>query len=96
MDLNSKGYGPKNWPSDVSQIEKKKLSLTPIEPDLFWRDSLEMLPNIQLLQILLSNHKEMHNPTKCAAITCVLLKTESISNPVIATSELVAIAIPCV
>jgi len=49
MDLNSKGYGPKNWPSDVSQIEKKKLSLTPLEPDLFWRDSLEMLPNIQLL-----------------------------------------------
>ena len=49
MDLNAKGYGPKNWPSDVSQIEKKKLSLTPIEPDLFWRDSLDMLPNIQLL-----------------------------------------------
>ena len=49
MDLNAKGYGPKNWPSDVSQIERKKISLTPIEPDLFWRDSLEMLPNIQLL-----------------------------------------------
>ena len=49
IDLNSKGYGPKNWPSDVSQIEKKKLSLTPIEPDLFWRDSLDMLPDIQLL-----------------------------------------------
>ena len=49
MDLNSKGYGPKNWPSDVSQIQKKKLSLTPIEPDLFWRDNLNMLPDIQLL-----------------------------------------------
>ena len=49
LDLNSKGYGPKNWPSDVSQIEKSKLSLTPIEPDLFWRDGLDQLPDIQLL-----------------------------------------------
>tara|TARA_Y100001978_G_scaffold24257_1_gene20555 strand:- start:516 stop:1310 length:795 start_codon:yes stop_codon:yes gene_type:complete len=49
LDLNSKGYGPKNWPSDVSQIQKNKLSLTPIEPDLFWRDNLDMLPDIQLL-----------------------------------------------
>ena len=49
LDLKAKGYGPKNWPSDVSQIEKNKLSLTPIEPDLFWRDNLDMLPEIQLL-----------------------------------------------
>tara|TARA_B100000963_G_scaffold123401_1_gene107630 strand:+ start:1986 stop:2780 length:795 start_codon:yes stop_codon:yes gene_type:complete len=49
IDLKSKGYGPKNWPSDVSQIQKNKLSLTPIEPDLFWRDNLNMLPDIQLL-----------------------------------------------
>ena len=49
LDLNSKGYGPKNWPSDVSQIQKNKLSLTPLEPDLFWRDNLDMLPDIQLL-----------------------------------------------
>jgi len=49
LDLNSKGYGPKNWPSDVSQIQMNKLSLTPIEPDLFWRDDLNMLPDIQLL-----------------------------------------------
>ena len=49
LDLNSKGYGPKNWPSDVSQIQEKKISLTPIEPDLFWRDDLDILPNIQPL-----------------------------------------------
>ena len=49
IDLTSKGYGPKNWPSDVSQIEKNKLSLTPLEPDLFWRDNLSILPDIQLL-----------------------------------------------
>tara|TARA_Y100001978_G_scaffold199418_1_gene213698 strand:+ start:10677 stop:11471 length:795 start_codon:yes stop_codon:yes gene_type:complete len=49
IDLDSKGYGPKNWPSDVSQIQKNKLSLTPLEPDLFWRDNLNVIPNIQLL-----------------------------------------------
>ena len=46
LDLKSKGYGPKTWPSDVSQIEENKISLTPIEPDLFWRGSLELLPKI--------------------------------------------------
>ena len=49
MDLKSKGYGPKNWPSDVSQIQENKISLTPIEPDLFWRDNLDQLPDIQPL-----------------------------------------------
>ena len=49
LDLNSGGYGPRSWPSDVSQIQENKISLTPIEPDLFWRDSLKMLPEIQPL-----------------------------------------------
>ena len=40
----AKGDGPKNWPSDVSQIQENKISLTPVEPDLFWRGSLEVLP----------------------------------------------------
>ncbi len=46
LDLKSKGYGPKNWPSDVSQIQENKISLTPVEPDLFWRGGLELLPKI--------------------------------------------------
>ena len=49
LDMNSKGYGPKTWPSDFSQIQENKISLTPIEPDLFWRDKLENLPKIQPL-----------------------------------------------
>ena len=49
LDLESRGYGPKSWPSDVSQIQENKISLTPIEPDLFWRGGLEMIPNIQPL-----------------------------------------------
>jgi len=46
LDLKSKGYGPKNWPSDVSPIQDNKISLTPVEPDLFWRGNLEDLPKI--------------------------------------------------
>ena len=46
LDLKSKGYGPKNWPSDVSQIQENKISLTPVEPDLFWRGNLDNLPKI--------------------------------------------------
>jgi 5'-nucleotidase len=46
LDLKSKGYGPKNWPSDVSQIQENKISLTPVEPDLFWRGNLDDLPKI--------------------------------------------------
>ena len=46
LDLKSKGDGPKNWPSDVSQIQENKISLTPVEPDLFWRGSLDVLPKI--------------------------------------------------
>ena len=49
LDLKSKGYGPNHWPSDVSQIQDNIISLTPIEPDLFWRDSLKVLPKIQPL-----------------------------------------------
>ena len=47
LDLKSKGYGPKNWPSDVSQKQENKISLTPLEPDLVWRGSLEILPKIK-------------------------------------------------
>jgi len=46
LDLKSKGYGPKNRPSDVSQIQDNKISLTPVEPDLFWRCNLDDLPKI--------------------------------------------------
>ncbi len=46
-DLESSGDGPSNWPSDVAQIEKKGPSLTPIQPDLFWRGDISNLPKIQ-------------------------------------------------
>ncbi len=47
-DLESAGDGPSNWPSDVAQIASNCPSITPIQPDLFWRGSITELPNIAL------------------------------------------------
>ena len=43
-DLNSAGEGPAEWPSDVAQIESNSPSITPIQPDLFWRGDISKLP----------------------------------------------------
>ncbi len=45
-DIESAGAGPSKWPSDVSQIESNSPSLTPIQPDLFWRGDLNDLPKL--------------------------------------------------
>ena len=45
-DLQTAGDGPEEWPSDVAQIEAKCPSITPIQPDLFWRGGLSELPKI--------------------------------------------------
>ena len=45
-DLQSAGDGPIEWPSDVSQIETNSPSLTPIQPDLFWRGNIDDLPKL--------------------------------------------------
>ncbi len=46
--LESAGEGPRDWPSDVAQIHQNCPSLTPIQPDLFWRGSLSGLPKLNL------------------------------------------------
>ena len=47
-DLESAGDGPSSWPSDVAQIDSCCPSITPIQPDLFWRGSLEDLPKFPI------------------------------------------------
>ncbi len=47
-DLDASGEGPPEWPSDVAQIENDSPSLTPIQPDLFWRGEITSLPKISL------------------------------------------------
>ena len=46
-DLESAGDGPSGWPSDVAQIETKSPSITPIQPDLFWRGDISLLPSLK-------------------------------------------------
>ncbi len=46
-DLDSAGDGPEDWPSDVAQIESCSPSITPIQPDLFWRGAISELPQLQ-------------------------------------------------
>ncbi len=48
-DLESVGEGPKDWPSDVAQIASNGASLTPLQPDLFWRKNLSELPDIKTI-----------------------------------------------
>ncbi|WP_413357826.1 5'/3'-nucleotidase SurE [Prochlorococcus sp. MIT 1201] len=47
-DLETAGDGPRDWPSDVAQIETNAPSLTPIQPDLFWRGDLSALPSFSM------------------------------------------------
>ncbi len=47
-DLNSAGEGPISWPSDVAQIEANAPSITPIQPDLFWRGDIKELPLLEI------------------------------------------------
>ncbi|MAS27127.1 5'/3'-nucleotidase SurE [Synechococcus sp. UW105] len=47
-DLESGGDGPRDWPTDVAQIQTNAPSLTPIQPELFWRGGLSALPSINL------------------------------------------------
>ncbi len=47
-DLESAGDGPSDWPTDVAQIEANGPSLTPIQPDLFWRGPISNLPKLQI------------------------------------------------
>ena len=37
VDLEAGGEGPRDWPTDVAQIQSNSPSLTPIQPELFWR-----------------------------------------------------------
>ncbi len=47
-DLEAAGAGPAEWPTDVAQIDSKGPSITPIQPDLFWRGPLNQLPELDL------------------------------------------------
>ena len=49
-DFESGGDGPRDWPTDVAQIKANAPSLTPIQPELFWRGGLSSLPQLRIQQ----------------------------------------------
>jgi 5'-nucleotidase len=43
-DLESSASGPADWPTDVAWVAGGGASLTPLQPELFWRGAFESLP----------------------------------------------------
>jgi 5'-nucleotidase len=44
-DLDAAVAGPADWPTDVAWIAAGGASLTPLQPELFWRGATDTLPN---------------------------------------------------
>ncbi len=36
-DVDAIGAGPRDWPTDVAQVQAGGMALTPLQPELFWR-----------------------------------------------------------
>lgn len=43
-DLEAKVAGPADWPTDVAHVHAGGVSLTPLQPELFWRGATRTLP----------------------------------------------------
>ena len=49
-DLAARVAGPESWPVDVAWIEQRGVSLSPLQPELFWRGACERLPAASSLE----------------------------------------------
>jgi 5'-nucleotidase len=47
-DLEAQVAGPAAWPTDVAHVAGGGVSLTPLQPELFWRGATGELPELQL------------------------------------------------
>jgi 5'-nucleotidase len=47
-DLEAQVAGPASWPVDVAHVAIGGISLTPLQPELFWRGESEALPQLEL------------------------------------------------
>jgi 5'-nucleotidase len=50
-DLEAAVAGPADWPTDVAWIAGGGVSLSPLQPELFWRGDTASLPPPQALPI---------------------------------------------
>ena len=48
-DLEGSTAGPADWPTDVAWIAEGGASLTPLQPELFWRGAVASLPPLDAL-----------------------------------------------
>jgi 5'-nucleotidase len=48
-DLEARVSGPDSWPIDVAWIDAGGASLTPLQPELFWRGAAASLPAAESL-----------------------------------------------
>ncbi len=48
-DLEGTGAGPAEWPTDVAWVQQGGPSLTPLQPELFWRGAVVSLPPVEAL-----------------------------------------------
>ena len=49
-DLEAAVAGPGEWPTDVAWIAEGGVSLSPLQPELFWRGDSQTLPEVQALR----------------------------------------------
>ena len=46
-DLEAQVAGPAHWPVDVAQVQAGGVSLSPLQPEIFWRGDWASLPTLQ-------------------------------------------------
>ena len=46
-DLEAQVAGPAHWPVDVAQVQAGGASLSPLQPEIFWRGDWASLPTLQ-------------------------------------------------
>jgi len=46
-DLEAQVAGPAHWPVDVAQVQAGGVSLSPLQPEIFWRGDWASLPPLQ-------------------------------------------------
>ena len=50
-DLEARVAGPEDWPTDVGWIQANGASLSPLQPELFWRGPSASLPHLERMPV---------------------------------------------
>ena len=58
-DLEARVAGPEEWPTDVGWIQANGASLSPLQPELFWRGQSSSLPHLERMPLCGSHGEGM-------------------------------------